>query len=223
MRSGNLYSNLPTFPSVLKMLLLAVGFLSSLQVNAQLCTPGTSGGCSSGDQYSSFSTGGGVSNINHNPGATCLGDATGYAAFSGAGLSASAAPGASLTTSVTTYAGGVGPGQGFAIWIDWNQDAVFQATEQVYASAGVVGLGITDVGGFTVPAGAMAGPTTLRIRSLFDAPGTSIDPCAFYSGNFGMSFDFPFTVLTTSFVNGTPQSLTVCKNAAATQLLSTLC
>lgn len=204
------------------MLLLAVGFLSSLQVNAQLCTPGTSGGCSSGDQYSSFSTGGGVSNINHNPGATCLGDATGYAAFSGAGLSASAAPGASLTTSVTTYAGGVGPGQGFAIWIDWNQDAVFQATEQVYASAGVVGLGITDVGGFTVPAGAMAGPTTLRIRSLFDAPGTSIDPCAFYSGNFGMSFDFPFTVLTTSFVNGTPQSLTVCKNAAATSINSLL-
>ncbi len=188
-----------------------------LAARAQYCIPGTTNGCSLGDQFASFNTTGGLTNISDNPGAICEGDASGYGSFSGPGLSASAPAGATVGFSITnnpTYS------EGYAIWIDWNQDGVFDASEEVYASSAAITPGATGSGSFTVPSGAVIGTTTLRIRCFWANPGTVIDPCAVYGGEtYGMSFDFPFAVVPPlSYLYGSEQTAAVCHDAGPVSL-----
>ncbi len=185
------------------------------------CGAGTTNGCSIGDHYASFTTSGGATNISHNPGDTCVGDASGRASFSGAGLSASAPAGTLMNFSITNAPVGTGfpPGDAYAIWVDWNQDRIFESSEEVYAS-GIVAPGGIVGGTFPVPLGAVPGTTDLRIRSRYS--NTAIDPCTFYSGDFGITFDFPFAVLGTAFVNASPQSLMVCRGSGANPINSLL-
>ena len=203
--------NIKTY-GLLKTLILSLAIIvSSGVVNAQYCTPEDTVGCAGGDQYQTFITSGGVSNIDHEPGGACAGDAGGYAQFSGAGLSCSGMHGTSISFSILNNA--TWP-EGYAIWIDWNQDSVFQASEEVFASSSFLGPDSTANGSFIIPANAVLGTTALRIRCLYNTIGTSIDPCAAYT--WGITFDFPFTVLNSApvFAGGSPQLLTACGNAA---------
>src|SRR5690554_2602704 len=80
---------------------------------------------------------------------------------------------------------------GFRIWVDWNQDGVFDTTEEVaYASTS---YSADHTGSFTVPADALEGDTRMRIVSHWLSSSGDIDPCetGFTYGEFE---DYKFTV-----------------------------
>src|SRR5690554_3689192 len=80
---------------------------------------------------------------------------------------------------------------GFRIWVDWNQDGVFDTTEEVaYASTS---YSANHTGSFTVPADALEGDTRMRIVSHWLSSSGDIDPCetGFTYGEFE---DYKFTV-----------------------------
>jgi len=199
---------------VLKTFILVLALIiSGGAVHAQYCVPENVYGCSEDDQYQTFITTGGVTNIDHEPGdSNCTGDEGGYASFSRPGLSCSGMHGNTIGFSIlnnTAWA------ERYAIWVDWNQDNVFQASEQVFGTSGVLGADSTASGSFTIPANTPLGATILRIRCVYGTFGTSIDPCAAYPT--GITFDFPFTVLNSPpvFAGGSPQPLMVCENGSA--------
>ena len=66
---------------------------------------------------------------------------------------------------------------GFAAWIDYNQDGVFSATEKLSEITGMAG-GATGTVNFTVPVDATPGTTRMRIREAYNIIG--IDPCLEY-------------------------------------------
>ncbi|MEI6488924.1 MAG: GEVED domain-containing protein, partial [Bacteroidota bacterium] len=144
------------------------------------CTP-TSTNLLTNMGVANFSTTGAITNITNNGTATGIAYTNYYPTFT-----ASQIQGQSVNISVsstTTYS------QGFAIWIDYNQDGVFAAGEMVWNS-GTTGTG-TFTGSFTVPVTATVGTTKMRVRSNYAALPT--DPCAVES--YGEGEDYGFTVL----------------------------
>ncbi len=80
-----------------------------------------------------------------------------------------------------------------AAWIDYDQDAVFEANEKLgefNSSSSFQPLNIP----FTVPVGALTGPTRMRVRGLDpgNQPGQSVDPCTNYT--YGEAEDYKVTI-----------------------------
>src|SRR5690554_533591 len=80
---------------------------------------------------------------------------------------------------------------GFRIWVDWNQDGVFDTTEEVAWNSS--SYGNPQSGSFTVPADAMEGETRMRIVGHWLNSSGNIDPCS-TSHNYGEFEDYKFTV-----------------------------
>src|SRR5690554_1494371 len=80
---------------------------------------------------------------------------------------------------------------GFRIWVDWNQDGVFDTTEEVAWNSS--GYSSNHTGSFTVPADALEGDTRMRIVSHWLSTSGDVDPCetGFTYGEFE---DYKFTV-----------------------------
>lgn len=92
---------------------------------------------------------------------------------------------------------------GFRIWVDWNQDGVFDTTEEVaYNSTGYLSV---HTGSFTVPNSAMPGETRMRVVSHYLNSSGLIDPCAtgFAYGEFE---DYKFVVNPLDSCTGTPDA-----------------
>lgn len=64
-------------------------------------------------------------------------------------------------------------------WIDFNQDFVFDTTEQITMSDYAENI---SMGTFTVPEDAVLGSTRLRVRNVFISGGGENDPCGNYFG-----------------------------------------
>src|SRR5690554_2306413 len=65
---------------------------------------------------------------------------------------------------------------GFRVWVDWNQDGVFDTTEEVaYQSSS---YSSSHTGSFMIPEDAMPGETRMRIVSHWLSSSGTIDPCA---------------------------------------------
>lgn len=87
-------------------------------------------------------------------------------------------------------------GSNFAIWVDWNQNGVFEEAEQVYLYFTSSGAGSFE-GTFTVPLDAIPGDTRMRARSAyyyysFYTDG-AMDPC--WNVMYGEAEDYTFTVI----------------------------
>ncbi len=205
----------------LSLTILCIVAATGYTARGQYCTPATLNGCSLGDTYTSFTTSGGFTQINHNPGTICLNDTTGYMHFGNCEQNLSAAPGTTISFSITNNALN---NEGYAIWVDWNADQVFEPGELVYASANAAEPGEVITGGFVVPADAVPGLTRLRVRNARDLTGTTIDPCLSGVYSSGITFDFPFLVTNTApalaptFAGGDLQNLSVCNTGTATAI-----
>ncbi|HNJ58929.1 MAG TPA: GEVED domain-containing protein, partial [Chitinophagaceae bacterium] len=129
------------------------------------CTPATTGGTTY--YISGFTTTGGSTNINKT---TSAGSVSGYQDFY-------------ATDEVTINKGDVlaytinvagGSTYGYAIWIDFNQDGTFQATEQVLTTSSYASSPKT--GTVTIPNTAVVGSTRVRVLATF-SPSNPSDPC----------------------------------------------
>src|SRR5690606_34371464 len=154
------------------------------------CIPTYSSGCSSfGDDVNDFvrSGSGGATIISH-IGSGCSSSA--YGDFTtDPNLVGTLVSGGTYNLNITSnYAS-----EYFSVWIDLNQNGSFaDAGEHVYAST----TSTPASGTITIPSGAMAGSTVMRVRAGdFDAP---TDACA--SDSFGEAHDYKVNIIGQSVV-----------------------
>lgn len=90
--------------------------------------------------------------------------------------------------------------QGYAAWIDYNDDGVFDATERIGATNGLIGAGLTTgqvnaSSSFNISLACTppAGVHRLRVRGVYNVSGVSISPCASYA--FGETEDYLITIV----------------------------
>ncbi len=97
---------------------------------------------------------------------------------------------------VSTYAGGsfdfeteyVGGGNGVKIWVDWNDNLDFEASEVVFYEAS---SSATKTGTISVPSGVSVGDYRIRFRGKY---GSSADPQPCGETSFGSTVDFTLHV-----------------------------
>lgn len=87
---------------------------------------------------------------------------------------------------------GITYAQGFAVYIDWNNDNTFALSEQVCATPGVPAAASVVPLSFTIPGGQALGTYRLRVRSAYFTNGTTIDPCISYT--FGEAEDYNMVI-----------------------------
>lgn len=134
-----------------------------------------------------FKTSGGDLNIN-NSNSGCNGNPNNYANYCQHYLQVT--PGQVITC---TLQSGIIFSQGFAIWVDWDQNNVFQNPgERVAATTNVPAAGSSFTLGFTIPPGTPNGVYRLRVRCAFATPGTNITPCGTFG--FGETEDYSIYV-----------------------------
>ncbi|TND10665.1 MAG: PKD domain-containing protein [Bacteroidetes bacterium] len=152
-----------------KHLVLAVfALLTFAPANAQVCIPGYTSLCSSGDYIDNFSTTLGVTNITNNA-SGCNGQPNNYIDYSSTQY-ITIAPGATFNLSVQA---GTSWSQGFRIWIDYNNNSIFtDPGEDVWNSGFASTSAFT--GSVTVPITA-SGIVKMRVRCQY--AGVPADPC----------------------------------------------
>lgn len=148
------------------------------------CVPVYTYGVSSSDYFSSFALQG--TTLNYNSGSDTAAPAYHY--YSGLpSQTATLTQGAAYTAEVT-----VGyTSQGFSVWIDFDDNGTFSASERVGSSTTTVP---TPGGtfGITIPCTATPGIHRMRVRMNYSATGNTIDPCA--DGSFGEVEDYSITI-----------------------------
>ena len=89
--------------------------------------------------------------------------------------------------------------QGYAAWIDYNDDGLFDLSERIGYTTGTIGDGLTtgqinDSSSFIISLACSppAGIHRLRIRGAFNVNGDQIDPCLNYG--FGETEDYEITI-----------------------------
>ena len=172
---------------------------------AQYCTPTFSSGCSFGDQILNFNTTGGVSNITNN-GSGC---SAGYYQYF-AGQSVSQLQGQDVTLNMQA-----GPtwGQGFKVWIDWNNNQSFaDAGELVYTSPGS-GIAVNSAV-VTVPFSATVGTVRMRVVCSYGGIPPAMDGCPI-DQFYGECEDYDFVVLASASCSGTPTAGTAITSSAS--------
>jgi hypothetical protein len=156
------------------------------------CIPPYTNGCINGSTIESFFSSNGTTNISNNGNGCAISD--GYSDYS-ATHSVSASPSSSISVQadITKYAGGV------KIWVDWNQNSIFEATELMAESANTIPVAGSYISSFNVPPNATLGNTIMRVRVVEGT--TNFNTCDNYS--YGETEDYTFNV-----TNATPMLYT---------------
>ena len=157
------------------------------------CTPQYTTGTSFGDLISNVSIGG--TTLSNNTGFVA-GDPS-YTFFTGQpNYTATLVPSSSYSLSISTGEYG---SQGYAAWIDYNDDGLFSSSEQIGYSPSLVGSGFTqgavnDSITFTIALACNppAGIHRMRIRGAYNVNGGTIDPCVSYG--YGETEDYLVTI-----------------------------
>lgn len=157
------------------------------------CTPVYTSGTSFGDLISNVEIVG--TTLSNNTGFVAGGPS--YTFFTGQpNYTATLLPSSSYTLSVSTGEWG---DQGYAAWIDYNDDGIFDATELVGATNGTIGSGLTTgqinaSSSFVIALACTppAGVHRMRIRGVYSQDGQTIDPCSSYG--FGETEDYLITI-----------------------------
>ena len=112
-----------------------------------------------------------ISSINNN--STCSGN--GYSNYTGYVAPADLVVGSTVPVSVTP--GGIAISQSAAVWIDYNRNGVFEASEYKDMGGGVATLSST----INIPANALLGLTRMRVKSKGGSTVLSSASCTSYS------------------------------------------
>lgn len=157
------------------------------------CTPVYTIGTSDGDLISNVTIVG--TTLSNNTGFVAGGPS--YTFFTGQpNYTTTLLPSTSYTLQISTGEWG---SQGYAAWIDYNDDGIFSATELIGATPTTIGSGVTPgqinaSSSFTIALACTppAGVHRLRIRGVFSTNGPSINPCNSYS--YGETEDYLITI-----------------------------
>ncbi len=169
----------------MKKILLSVLSLIGVSASAQYCLPTYNNDCTSGDYIENV-----VFNTISNLGTACANTVSAnYSDYTS--LSAVVSPGLSYNIDVTP-----GPTweQYFVAFADFNQDGDF-ADPNEFFDIGFAPAGTTISGSITIPGGATAGNTTLRVMCRYGTtPLTHADSCAI-GLSYGEIEDYTITVV----------------------------
>jgi hypothetical protein len=85
-------------------------------------------------------------------------------------------------------------GQQVAVWIDFNENGVFETPSERVGFSSVASASSFQTVSFTLslPCNPTPGPKRMRVRNVWNTPGNSIDPCLNYS--WGETEDYTVTV-----------------------------
>src|SRR5690554_1225801 len=167
------------------------------------CTPIYTSGCTNGAKITLFETADAVLNISNETGATSCG-VNGYNNFSSFAAAAPEEMTVSFTVGIGSYSAGV------KVWVDWDANGVFDASELVSESTGTIAAGGIYTGSFTVPTGTPLGDYRIRVRAVEST--TVFTACS--SQSWGEAEDYTITVITPpscmppTGLTATPTSLT---------------
>ncbi len=105
--------------------------------------------------------------------------------------------------------------QNMAVWIDFNDDLTFSASEKVaYTTTSIAGNSSATIA-LVIDCAAQIGLHKMRVRDVYNTPGLNIDPCISYG--FGEVEDYDVTIVAvTSPTGATTQSVSVNNAADAT-------
>jgi hypothetical protein len=164
-----------------------------VQVTLTYCTPVTSSGCTDGDVIARVV----LNTLDNNSGTGCPSGLAGYSNYTTNPLLTTTLQ-AGSSYSCTVYAGQYS--EGYAAWIDYNDDFVFDnATERIGFSVGqVAGSGFVGVLGssasfpIAVSCNPPLGAHRLRVRAMFNTNGSAVTPCT--ANSFGETEDYVITI-----------------------------
>ena len=91
-----------------------------------------------------------------------------------------------------------------AIWIDYNQDGTFAATERVYNSPGGISGPHTETTNITIPVTALPGTTRMRVINNETGNSNSIPPCGSVGYIWGETEDYNVNIVIPTPCTGTP-------------------
>ncbi|MEZ5045476.1 MAG: GEVED domain-containing protein [Chitinophagaceae bacterium] len=174
--------------SLLKIIFTSVFSFLISPLFSQYCLSSFTTGCNDGDMINQFYTTGGVTNIsNLNSGCNgVLPNVTTYFP----NLSCSQVQGQNIAVNVQS--GTATWTQGFRIWVDWDNDFAFSATESVWASAAASTA--LQTGTFTIPATATPGLKRMRVMCRFATVPAATDACG-GSFSYGEVEDYNLVVI----------------------------
>ncbi len=161
--------------------------------NQCYCTPT---GANSSYYVDNFATTGGVQNVSNM--------SSGYSTGGYGDFTATQTVSQARTQPVNFSGANVGTTFGTKIWVDWNQDGLFDATEIVYQSTS---YSATSAGSFTVPATAALGTTRMRIGIASTPSSGPANACV--QGIYGEYEDYTFEVLPFNGCTGQPTAGTI--------------
>jgi PKD repeat protein len=143
------------------------------------CIPPYTTGTGSGDYISLVQLG----SINNATGASATPYYTYYS-----NLSTDLTPGAAYT--ITLSPGTYSSGNNISVWIDYNQNGVFETTDKL-GNVNIAPTPATGTIAFTVPSTATAGITRMRVREVWN--NSNFDPCLSYG--YGETEDYNVNIL----------------------------
>jgi hypothetical protein len=156
--------------------------IGSREIMTPYCIPTITNGCGI-DYVSQVTTIGATVDINNLTG--CNGNTNGFIYYN------SITPAAAIGGTFTIQLMAGGDTEGLGVWIDYNADGVFSATEFVFNAA--PSLGVLQTGTITIPASAIAGTTRMRVRATYNNTPLDIDACL--GVTYGETEDYSFTIL----------------------------
>lgn len=165
-----------------------------------ICTPPSSI-CELDDEIQNVTFAG----INNNSSCT----SGGYADYRSTVTPAEVLTGVGYPISVTTGDGG---NESVAVWIDYNQDGVFDISE--YTLIGVIAPGGTVTENINIPGSALPGTTVMRVRSFYVASGdpyliyenTPNSACSTISTGYGETEDYAINITAGTDCSGSPDA-----------------
>ncbi|MFN6038916.1 MAG: GEVED domain-containing protein [Bacteroidota bacterium] len=135
-----------------------------------------------------------------------------YSNYSGSVAAHSALQGQSVSFSLTSITCNGNYGNGFQIYIDYNQNGSFaDPGEEAYSSVASTTGPHTETGTFTIPITATAGTTRMRVVNVETTFPTTIN-YATSAYTWGETEDYCFTVLSNPPCSGTPVSGSISGN-----------
>ena len=177
--------------SLKSIILTIVLFSSTPLLKAQYCIPSYVTGCNSSDVISYF----GLNTISNSSGCSS-GSYANYDTIPATTLYI----GQPYTASVSTIFGTAG----VSIWIDFNDDFIYDSSERVGTTTSYIGTNSTGNIAIHIPFGSPVGTHHLRARLIFNDLGTNADACNYYG--YGEAEDYLVTLQNLSPCNSTPIS-----------------